>query len=119
MTPFAVAVLAALALAACGSASQDADGSQALQVPADEAAVPAAQSSAVEAPSASGPSDASALASQQQTPSSTASLPAFARKVDLGRQVEFAGIASWINSEPLTVRELKGNVVLVDIWTYT
>lgn len=31
----------------------------------------------------------------------------------------FAGIAEWINSKPLTPQELKGNVVLVDFWTYS
>ncbi|HUQ84760.1 MAG TPA: cytochrome c biogenesis protein DipZ [Candidatus Limnocylindrales bacterium] len=25
----------------------------------------------------------------------------------------------WLNSEPLTIRELKGKVVLIDFWTYT
>ena len=119
LAPFVAAVLAALALAACGSASQDADGAQALQAPGDEAAVPAAQSSVVEAPSPSEPSDVLAVASEQQSPSSAGSSAPFAQKVELGPEVEFAGIASWINSEPLTLRELKGNVVLVDVWTYT
>ena len=32
---------------------------------------------------------------------------------------EVEGIANWINSEPLTVAELRGKVVLVDFWTYT
>ncbi len=32
---------------------------------------------------------------------------------------EFRGIANWINSEPLTLEELRGKVVLVDFWTYT
>src|SRR3989344_8799847 len=32
---------------------------------------------------------------------------------------EFAGIATWINSEPLTLEGLKGKVVLVDFWTYS
>jgi thiol-disulfide isomerase/thioredoxin len=31
---------------------------------------------------------------------------------------EFAGIDSWINSAPLTMRQLRGKVVLVDFWTY-
>ncbi|HXX48718.1 MAG TPA: redoxin domain-containing protein [Myxococcota bacterium] len=30
---------------------------------------------------------------------------------------EFAGIERWLNSEPLTMRELRGKVVLVDFWT--
>ena len=32
---------------------------------------------------------------------------------------EFEGIANWINSEPLTMKELRGKVVLIDFWTYT
>lgn len=32
---------------------------------------------------------------------------------------EFVGIANWINSKPLTMSELRGKVVLVDVWTYT
>lgn len=32
---------------------------------------------------------------------------------------EFQGIAGWINSPPLTMSALKGNVVLVDFWTYS
>jgi cytochrome c biogenesis protein CcdA/thiol-disulfide isomerase/thioredoxin len=32
---------------------------------------------------------------------------------------DFAGIADWINTKPLTIEELKGHVVLVDFWTYS
>lgn len=32
---------------------------------------------------------------------------------------EFIGITNWINSEPLTLAELRGKVVLLDVWTYT
>ncbi len=32
---------------------------------------------------------------------------------------ELAGIAAWINSEPLTLQQLRGKVVLIDFWTYT
>ena len=32
---------------------------------------------------------------------------------------EITGIASWINSEPMTFDEQRGDVVLVDFWTYT
>jgi thiol-disulfide isomerase/thioredoxin len=32
---------------------------------------------------------------------------------------EVQGIADWINSEPLTVRGLRGKVVLIDFWTYS
>ena len=32
---------------------------------------------------------------------------------------EVKGIKAWINSEPLTIEELRGKVVLVDFWTYS
>jgi thiol-disulfide isomerase/thioredoxin len=32
---------------------------------------------------------------------------------------QFAGLTNWINSQPLTLSELKGKVVLVDFWTYS
>ena len=42
------------------------------------------------------------------------------RRPALGPQAaEVEGIAAWINSDPLTIEELEGKVVLVDFWTYT
>ncbi len=32
---------------------------------------------------------------------------------------EFSGIESWINTSPLTLKSLKGKVVLIDFWTYS
>ncbi len=32
---------------------------------------------------------------------------------------EISGIINWINSNPLTIAELKGKVVLLDFWTYS
>jgi cytochrome c biogenesis protein CcdA/thiol-disulfide isomerase/thioredoxin len=32
---------------------------------------------------------------------------------------EFAGIAHWLNSDPLTMSQLRGKVVLIDFWTYS
>ena len=32
---------------------------------------------------------------------------------------QFTGISTWINSEPLTMENLRGQVVLIDFWTYT
>jgi len=32
---------------------------------------------------------------------------------------EFTGIEKWLNSDPLTLQQLRGKVVLVDFWTYT
>ncbi len=32
---------------------------------------------------------------------------------------EFQGISEWLNSNPLTIQDLKGNVVLVQFWTFS
>ena len=43
-------------------------------------------------------------------------------KVDLTSKKpapEFVGISNWLNSEALTLKELRGKVVLIDFWTYT
>jgi thiol-disulfide isomerase/thioredoxin len=36
-----------------------------------------------------------------------------------GQAPEFTGISTWLNSEPLMMKDLKGKVVLVDFWTYS
>ena len=44
------------------------------------------------------------------------------RLKDYGPAPGFAGISTWINtpgSQPLSLRELRGKVVLVDFWTYS
>lgn len=37
---------------------------------------------------------------------------------DFGAAPEFTGIERWLNSEPLTLAQLRGRVVMVDFWTY-
>lgn len=39
--------------------------------------------------------------------------------VDRGPAPEFTGINAWLNSAPLTMKALRGKVVLVDFWTYS
>lgn len=39
--------------------------------------------------------------------------------MDVARAPELAGIAAWINSNPLTMESLRGKVVLIDFWTYS
>jgi thiol-disulfide isomerase/thioredoxin len=49
-------------------------------------------------------------------------LSAAASAATLSRPIpapEFAGIDKWLNSDPLTIQQLRGKVVLVDFWTYT
>lgn len=36
-----------------------------------------------------------------------------------GSAPEFVGISQWLNSNPLSIMQLKGKVVLVDFWTYS
>jgi cytochrome c biogenesis protein CcdA/thiol-disulfide isomerase/thioredoxin len=38
---------------------------------------------------------------------------------DFGKAPDFRGIESWLNSEPLTLEDLRGKVVLIDFWTYS
>jgi len=35
------------------------------------------------------------------------------------RAPEFAGIENWINSKPLSIKDLQGKVVLIDFWTFS
>jgi thiol-disulfide isomerase/thioredoxin len=48
--------------------------------------------------------------------------PTGSRLPDLGAAHEFAGISQWLNTpgeRPLSLRGLRGKVVLVDFWTYS
>ena len=38
---------------------------------------------------------------------------------DEGAAPRFAGFTNWINSKPLTSKQLRGKVVLIDFWTYS
>jgi cytochrome c biogenesis protein CcdA/thiol-disulfide isomerase/thioredoxin len=48
-----------------------------------------------------------------RSPAAAGSLP------DYGTAPDFTGIELWLNSKPLTIRELRGKVVLIDFWTYS
>lgn len=52
-------------------------------------------------------------ASSASSSSSSMSLPR------LTRAPEFRGLGPWYNSDPLTLKGLKGKIVLVDFWTYS
>jgi len=57
------------------------------------------------------PSDSSSPSSAMGT-----ALPVLPK---IARAPEFAGLGPWHNSEPLTLANLRGKVVLVDFWTYS
>ena len=56
-----------------------------------------------------------------QTPATPANIPAPEKMAlpKLGPAPEFSGIDHWINTQPISLSDLKGKVVLVDFWTYT
>ncbi len=54
-----------------------------------------------------------------QTGNFTQNAVAAADLPDLGSAPEFTGIDHWINSTPLSIKDLRGKVVLVDFWTYS
>jgi len=46
--------------------------------------------------------------------------PPSAKSAAAGKMLpEFQGISEWINSNPLTIAELKGNVILIQFWTFS
>lgn len=67
-----------------------------------------------------------ALLPRSQSPSvaafdstSNTSLRAKQDDVNLGQPLHpFQGISQWLNSEPINVADLQGNVVLVQFWTF-
>ena len=38
---------------------------------------------------------------------------------NFGQAPEFSGIANWLNSDAVTMQNLRGKVVLIDFWTYS
>jgi thiol-disulfide isomerase/thioredoxin len=65
---------------------------------------------------------AAAIATLVASPAASAALSPAASLVDNGNRTaapEFTGIDKWLNSDPLTMQQLRGKVVLVDFWTYT
>jgi thiol-disulfide isomerase/thioredoxin len=61
-----------------------------------------------------------AITSVVATPAASAAASAVASPLGSGTGApEFTGIDKWLNSDPLTMQQLRGKVVLVDFWTYT
>ncbi|HWL64355.1 MAG TPA: cytochrome c biogenesis protein DipZ [Actinomycetota bacterium] len=48
-----------------------------------------------------------------------AGYPELQELADYGPAPDVKGISNWFNDEPLSIKELRGKVVLVDFWTYS
>lgn len=63
---------------------------------------------------------AAAIATLVASPAARAAAGPVASQIDNSATApEFTGIDKWLNSDPLTMQQLRGKVVLVDFWTYT
>ena len=103
--------LLVLVAAACGGA----DG-----VPETEpAAAPEADLAGEVSAATAVPEPTPATAAPAVAPTATPTTAASARTGGERRAPEIKGIDEWINSEPFTLESKRGNVVLIDFWTYT
>ena len=125
-------VLVGLAAVACGGSSEDASEEVS---PTDAAAArptlsppsptsepdPEAQPSPTDVPSVTATPTEVAVgqrnSSEESQPVTDALLSS--RSPDDMLAAELVGLMGWINSEPFTLEEQRGNVVLIDFWTYT
>jgi cytochrome c biogenesis protein CcdA/thiol-disulfide isomerase/thioredoxin len=67
-------------------------------------------------------SDSAERAIERVTGRAPVEQSASAALVDFGPAPEFVGISQWLNTpatRPLTLKRLRGKVVLIDIWTYS
>ena len=120
-----VALVAGVMATACGGGSTPTPTSSEVRAPAQAEATQAAPTQTpagteptpteTEAP-APGSTVAAAGTPPPTTPSPT---PRLVGGLVGNLAPEFLQIDSWINSEPLTMEELRGRVVLIDFWTYT
>ena len=123
-------IAAMMALAACaGSAPQDAAQSASSTTQSQTSAAPAAAPTTAPAPTQPPADTPAPAAAATAVPSKPAPEPepevAMHAPIvspatgDEPTVPEITGIASWINSDPFTFESQRGNVVLVDFWTYT
>ncbi|MCH8088368.1 MAG: redoxin domain-containing protein [Chloroflexi bacterium] len=108
--PSLILIGAVLVLAACGQAATR-----------DEA--PASTSTSLSEPTEA---TGQAVTDPTSAPSTSTPVPPLVQKItsDTPGEVgslapELTGIAGWINAEPFTLESLRGQVVLIDFWTYT
>ena len=133
LTTLAMLLATAFILAACStpepqttSESPAAQTQQQASASQQATTAPAAAAPTATLPPANTPRPVSTATPQPSKPVATAEPQASAHASIVtpatGKEKtvpEIRGIASWINSEPLTFEEQRGKVVLVDFWTYT
>ena len=108
--PSLILIGAVLALAACGQAATSDEAPASTSTPLSESteATGQAVTDPTSAPSTSTPVPPLVQKITSDTPGEVGSLAP-----------ELTGIAGWINAEPFTLESLRGQVVLIDFWTYT
>ncbi len=115
--PFIVAAVALAVLIACGSDPTSAPELTVMPEPTFTAVSPSAASDATG--TAAG-TDAPTVAAQPRLTAADIPPCEGSRGGRLGDCApEFMGTQEWINTEPLSLDSLRGNVVLIDFWTYT
>ena len=102
-------LLLAVAAAACGGGADK-----------QEPAVPAARAPLAAATETAVPVAAERTSAETPVPATATAVPAVAERTgDEELAPELRAVRGWINSEPFTLEGQRGNVVLVDFWTYT
>ena len=118
-----LALLFALLGVACGgggAAQEEGTPFSSRQAASDAAVARATETPLPATPAATGAPSVSPKATAAPPPATpTATLARAAKSGDKRLAPELAGISSWINSEPFTLETQRGNVVLVDFWTYS
>jgi len=128
----AIGVVLTLAVSDCGGDGGSANAGPApaiaLETPA-EAAATSSETAATAAGVSGVPTAAPTETAIPEPSASPAPEPTFAPPEGFGLTSgrskfdelapELAGLNSWINSEPFTLESQRGNVVLIDFWTYT
>ena len=119
LTVMGLAVLLAVAAVACGDSAEPASEPEA-QAPAaaQETSDAASQPSVAAAPVPVVEPSPTAEPVAEPSPTAEPSLST-GRTGEEKLAPELAGITGWVNSEPFKLEDHRGDVVLIDFWTYT
>ncbi len=115
--------LMALLAAACGAESDDNTSSTGSETAAASEADSGPASAAVQESAEVATTDTAMDDDSASPADDTAEEPpvsaAEARPEDAKLAPELTGIVGWLNAEPFTLESQRGNVILIDFWTYT